>query len=410
MDILAKIERKIGAKRLFFVCRDVERAAAGLELGLPNFFVITNESPYALLLTKKHQNLFLVKNQIQLDTHELILHPQTKKIIKAKDLILVFKPTKQIEEICKKLKLKIINPPAQLASTVEEKISQVKWLGSLKKYLPGYQISVCKKITWPGTPFILQFNHSHTGSGTILVKTKNELAQIQKQFPLRPARVAKYISGPLFTNNNVVWENKVLLGNLNYQITGLKPFTDVKFATIGNDWSLPNKILSKNARQKYIAIARAVGKKLISSGWSGLYGIDTVLEEKTGKLYLLEINARQPASTTLESELQFIDFIKNDLPENQVTTFAAHLAALLKIKIESEDLIKIKSGAQIILRKTKNNIKVQKNNLQKEFKLIEYSNPKDNGDWLRIQSQTGIMANHNKFNKTGKNIIKLIKN
>lgn len=405
MDILAKIEHKIGANSLFFVCRDVERAAAGLELGLPNFFVITNSSPYAKILAKKHQNLFLIKEAEQLDTHELILHQQARQLIKSKNLILVFKPTKQIEEICKKLKVKLINPPAKLASEVEEKISQVKWLGPLKKYLPGYQILPCKKIVWPGNPFILQFNHSHTGSGTILVKSKSELEKIKIKFPLRPARIAKYISGPLFTNNNIVWGNKILQGNLNYQITGLKPFTEVKFATIGNDWSLPNKILTKNQNKKYSEIAKAVGKKLIKSGWIGLYGIDTVLEEKTGKLYLLEINARQPASTTLESELQFINFIKNDLSEDQTTSFAAHLAALLKVEYKSKKLIKIKDGAQIILRKTKTKTKIDKQNLQKYFKMIEYSSPKENGDWLRLQSQNGIMLNHNKFNKLGKKII-----
>ena len=116
--------------------------------------------------------------------------------------------------------------------------------------------------------------------------------------------MAKYIDGPLFTNNNVVAKDTVLLGNINYQITGLLPFTENPFSTIGNDWELPRKILTKKQLARYNKIATDVGNRLRDSGWKGLFGIDVVLEQSTGKLYLLEINCRQPASTTYESQLQ----------------------------------------------------------------------------------------------------------
>ena len=96
----------------------------------------------------------------------------------------------------------------------------------------------------------------------------------------------------------------MLLGNISYQITGLKPFTDLPFSTIGNDWALPHKYLSKKQISQYKKIATDVGLKLQKAGWKGLFGIDVVVDDKTNKLYLLEINCRQPASTTYESQLQ----------------------------------------------------------------------------------------------------------
>jgi len=288
-DLKAEIIRKIGKKRLFYVCRDVERAAAGLLLDLPNFYIITNDGAYARELAKgvKDCKIVRLKNKEQLDTFQLLINQSTNKLIHRGDLVMVFKPTKQIEEICKENGWKLLNPSAQLANRVEEKISQVTWLGSLKKYLPDYKIAECGKIKWPGEKFVLQFNHSHTGSGTILVNSPKQLAEIQKQFPRRPARYARYIAGPLFTNNNIVWNNKILLGNISYQITGLKPFTDNKFATIGNDWAVTTRILNAKQIKQYHAIAIAVGKRLAKSGWKGLFGIDVIVDEKSGRLYLL---------------------------------------------------------------------------------------------------------------------------
>jgi predicted ATP-grasp superfamily ATP-dependent carboligase len=226
------------------------------------------------------------------------------------------------------------------------------------------------------------------------------LAELQNKFPLREARIAPYIEGPLFTNNNIVWQNKILLGNINYQITGLKPFTDLSFATIGNDWALPDKILSAKQIKQYKKIATDVGQRMRRAGWQGLFGIDVVTDTKTGRLYLLEINARQPASTGFESQLQ------SNLKTQNITTFEAHLASLLKLKYDNYKIIKINNGAQIIQRVT-DKIKIPFSGREKtalDVTIIKYNNNKLGADLLRIQSKKGIMSGHNRFNEMGKQI------
>jgi hypothetical protein len=322
--------------------------------------------------------------------------------------ILVFKNTSRIEKICHENNWNLLNPSSKLADEIEQKISQIKWAGSLKKYFPDYQIKQCKDIVWNGKKIIIQFNQSHTGSGTILIKSKKQLEELKLKFPKRLARTAKYIIGPLFTNNNIVWKNKVLLGNINYQITGLKHFTDVKFATIGNDWALPHKILNEKQILQYKKITLEVGKKMRKSGWKGVFGIDVVMDEKNGKMYLLEINARQPASTTYESELQSYNIGHVAHNKKMFTTFQAHLASLLKLKYNNEKLIEIKNGAQIIYRVKNEELRIKNYVLREikkyKFKAIQYNNTKPNSDLLRIQSKDGIMSKHNTFNKIGKKI------
>ena len=122
-------------------------------------------------------------------------------------------------------------------------------------------------------------------------------------------------------------------------------------------------------------------------------------------LYLIEINARQPASTTYESELQNI-IRKNDV--RGINIFEAHISSLLNLPIK-ESIIPINDGAQILQRVTKKimNIDIQEI-INARFKVIKYSNTKPNADLFRIQSERGIMETHNKFNKEGKKILEIV--
>jgi hypothetical protein len=202
----------------------------------------------------------------------------------------------------------------------------------------------------------------------------------------------------------VVWGAEVLTGNINYQITGLSPFTDNKFATIGNDWALPTQLLSNKQIKQYKKIVIDIGKKLKKDGWKGLFGVDIIVDKKTGRLYLLEINARQPASTTFESRLQTSDF---RLRTTDVTTFEAHIASLLDLPNKGYKLTSISDGAQIIQRVTKKITKARALKIKDAalIGVIEYNNTAPGQDLVRLQFSKGLMKKHNVLNDLGKKII-----
>jgi hypothetical protein len=408
------LESFLSKNPLVYVTRDLERAL-GLPLNTRGYFIISNFTPFVKSKCKGLNNILLIKGKDLLDTHELLSHPQTKAFLNKLNgpRILVFKNTVTIEKICQNNNWELLNPKSSFANFVEEKISQVEWLGPLNKFLPPHEVKTLGEITWPkfavqgknALPFILQFNRAHTGSGTYLIRSESELSELKKKFPKRLARLTKYIAGPMFTNNNVVWKNKILVGNINYQITGLSPFTNNPFATIGNDWALPTKILTKKQIRSYQRMAEAIGQHLQKNGWRGLFGIDVILNPEDNKLYLIEINARQPASTTYESILQ--TEVRKKTKKAGLTTFEAHLLSFLDKNIKGASLIKINTGAQIIQKivkkmpKTKGlEIKISKLKL----KYFIYSNTKPESDWLRLQSRTGVLENHEKLNSLGKKI------
>lgn len=395
-------------KPVVYVVRDLERAL-GLPITTKGYYIISNYTAFANSVAKGRKNILLIKNTELLDTRELLAHVKTKIFIKKikNPQILVFKNTLMIEKICLENSWSLLNPSAELSSQVEEKITQVQWLGGLKKYLPPFEIKIANDVKWSGKKFILQFNRAHTGSGTILVESEEQLKEIQAKFPNREVRITKFINGPMLTNNNVVWGVKVLCGNINYQITGLKPFTNQPFATVGNDWALPHKILNATQKKEYEKIAHEIGIKMVASGWKGLFGIDVVCDEKTGKLYLIEINARQPASTSFESQLQ------SEKNRVGLTTFQAHLLALLGENEISKKLTVIKDGAQIVQKvlsaKKPTNSKSLLLNIKEFYKkdlhTVYYENSKFESDWLRIQSKKGIMEKAGITNGLGQDIL-----
>jgi len=411
---MKSLYRYIKEHSVVYVTRDIERA-----LGIPpkdGYFIITNRTPYSELIHAEYKdNVWLIdnpKNELY-DTHELLNLPGVKQTLnETNPCIVVFKNTPLIEKVCRDHNWRLMNPSAGLAEKVEHKISQIEWLEELAELLPPHSVVECKELSWEGEPFIIQFNRSHTGEGTIFVQNEDALVEIQDKFPSRFVKKSAYIPGPVFTSNIAVFSSSILAGNINYQITGLPPFTEIPFSTIGNDWELPKRVLSPDMISAYEHIAEQVALKMQASGWKGLFGIDVKVDTSTGKVYLLEINARQPASTTYESYLQSLN-ARNGA--KGLTTFEAHLSALFEIPT-AENLIPISTGSQIIQRVTSSYTnggrKVTGGTLesliQKGFNVIPYNNAKPNADLVRIQIGTGIMHTYDTLNDLGKTVVSLL--
>lgn len=394
-------------KPILYVTRDIERAL-GIPLNTEGFSIMTNSSPVAKPLAEQHDNVMTIEAEHRLSTRELLDSKELMQYMKKhKDTaLLLFKSNSLIERLCKKKKWNLLNPPATVASQAEEKISQVAWLGDLASSLPAHEIKPCGEVEWKGTPFILQFNHAHTGTGTALIDSEEDLLPFKKQFPKRPARLSSYIPGPILTNNNVVTSEKILVGNIAYQITGLAPFTDNPFATIGNDWSFPKKLLTKDQYEQYIDLVEKIGIKLRASGWKGLFGVDVVLNEKTGTLSLIEINARQPASTTFESELQRE---ARNAGASGYTTFEAHLLALQDKDLTDAALIEIPGGAQIVQRVTKYKKRMSSDERNKfvdlGMQILEPGEMAMGKELFILRSRKGLMASHGVLNDIGKKLL-----
>lgn len=387
-------------KPLVYITRDIERALGTEPRG--DYFIATNRTPHGETVAREYpDNVLLIGEKEMLDTYELLTHPEVQSFIEKRGAdVVVFQNTSRIERLAEERGWTLLNPSASLSKTVEEKISQIEWLGELATYLPPHEVTTLEKVVFTDERFILQFNHSHTGEGTYLIDSETKLTDLRNTFPKRECRTVAYIEGPVFTANVVV-ADQTLVGNISFQITGLSPFTDLPLSTIGNDWKLPYTLLTKEQGAYIETMAQALGNRLRGAGWRGLFGIDVVLDEKTGKIYLLEINARQPASTTLESRLQ-------KKTGDGLTVFDAHIRALRGEKLDVP-LQKIKKGAQIVQRVTetrkKETLHVDRDTLTSiGCDIVSYENTELNKDLVRITTNEGIMSTPQTLNTHGQAI------
>ena len=414
-------------KTIIYISREIERA-----LGIApseSYRIIANRTPYGEKIKRQYPDFVtLVEGPTgdPLGTGDLLAHEETRRIFEdiaahvgssitkppaplhPTPSFLVFKNTPRIEAVANEHSWKLINPSAALAEKIENKISQIAWLGELSSYLPPHRIEVNKAIIWKGVPFIVQWAHGHTGGGTILVDSESVLKDLQAKFPERRARVTDYVPGPSFTVNVVVTPETVAGGSISYQITGLAPFTDMPFATVGNDWGVVGSILSTAELETIRDIISKLGAKMQKESWRGLFGIDLIRDAKTGRLCLIELNARQPASATFESALE--DKRRTEEGMIGMTIFEAHIAALLGRPLQP--IIPIESGAQIVQRVTGAVHSIPEDatgSLELAgYEVVSYPNTAPGSDLLRIQSAESLMAGHEAFNERGKEIVEVV--
>ncbi|MFA4873042.1 MAG: ATP-grasp domain-containing protein [Patescibacteria group bacterium] len=311
----------------FYITRDIERAAGFL--GIRNdYYVITYPSPLAEAIKHKFSKQIILINQVTSNkkqvtklrvrsTLALIRSEYVQEKVhelpdKEQPNILVFKNSHQIEEECEKLNWKLLNPSAELSGKIENKISQYSWLreeksASLEVLTPISIIGEVGQFEYEdlmrqfGKDFIMQYNIGHTGSGTKRIINEQLWKNEVVRFPKRIVKISEYIKGRMYTINAcVIGDNNVVCGGTSEQITGLKELTGNQLATVGNDWNS----VSEETHNKVKKIAVEIGKYMMQNGWRGLFGIDVIIDAAADRAYLIEINARQPASVSLESQLQ----------------------------------------------------------------------------------------------------------
>lgn len=124
----------------------------------------------------------------------------------------------------------------------------------------------------------------------------------------------------------------------------------------------------------------------------------------TGQLYIIEINARQPASTSFESYLQAQQ-------QNNYTSFDLHLQSLLGTAAAPSITATPPTGAQIIVRNqatpfSESCVTVFCERLKTAgFLVTRYQNTEPGSDLVRIQSSHGLMKTPTELNESGQSIV-----
>jgi len=358
---LKQINYKLDKVPLFFITNDPERAL-GLEKLLQNYYIVClDDSDIFTNLHLKVSNIFSLENStkdlnaIFRSSAKLLDAEPVRQFIKSKDgkflYFQTFKISSAFEERAKEYGAMLVNTNSILNQEFENKIPQyenlepagIRFPKTLITKLNGANYRYLKKTL--DNKLVVQFNRGHTGSGTKIITGEGDYKELQALFPERVARISEFIEGYPYTLNAVASKNGVFIGGLSYQVTGVKGIAPSKAATVGNDFSY-RKGITKKIKDQILEQVKKIGDAMIKKGFLGMFGVDLIV--RGNEIFIIEVNARQPASIPLYTKLQ--------LMQGQIPLSMLHIMEFLKIanhedaKSYSRENIEPTAGGQVFLR------------------------------------------------------------
>ncbi|MEI7578794.1 MAG: ATP-grasp domain-containing protein [bacterium] len=322
--VIDQINAFLKDKAIYYLANDPERALS-LEDLISNFHIVhLEQSQYLETFAAHHLKYFCLEKQLKSSSfphhsaYQIIKNPlfqdYFQKTKKSQNFIQTFKISAAFTKEGEKLGAISLNTTALLNRTFENKLPQYQILKDLPVTLPKTNITKLNTAEFSklkaelGLPLVVQFNRGHTGEGTKIVETEEQFQELKNQFQEREVKISEFINGLPYTLNAVVGKKATYLSGLSYQLTGIPELTPNPSGTVGNDWGyregIDQKVLTNIVKQLTI-----IGQKMREQGYLGLFGIDLIIKDK--QVYIIEINARQPASVPMFSKIQ----LKNqDIP------------------------------------------------------------------------------------------------
>lgn len=270
-------------------------------------------------------------------------------------VIIPFKPSARIDFLChqnnwicasnnhqlnRKLEDKIIfqqlcqkNNLPQIPSSIDN-FNQNNFLAYQKKYQPN---------------LVIQSHFGWAGKSTF---SSNNWAEIKNKIPINTVvKFSPFINGYSLLNNCCLTSKGLIQSPPALQYTGIKPFTQHPFTTVGRQWP---SLAPKNIIDKVNHITQDFSAILNQVNYKGFFGLDFMVDNDN--VYLLECNPRLTASfafyNQIETKLQIlplfllhlIQFLNIDLNFNIV---AEQKRVFNQQIIGSEITAKNKSGKTI---------------------------------------------------------------
>lgn len=303
---------------IFFVTNDVWHGI-GLENILPNYHIVClDDHPLVDYLVKSNVSVFCLereldkKNVLFRSTSTILDQPKVLSFINEKSNgltpnILFFKPQKKNEVLASKYSFNLLGNSSELNHFFEDKINFYTICKDLKISVPDGKIIRLQEINFLdlnnefGTPFVLQFGRGWAGNSTFFIESKDDLNNLKAKFGNINVKVSRYIAGKTILNNAVIFNGKIIVSKPALQIAPNKSLTASKGGTGGRSWPI---FLNKQNADEILNISLIIGKFMADKGYKGFFGLDFLLEEKTGKIFLSENNARLTASSAFYTKLE----------------------------------------------------------------------------------------------------------
>ena len=356
--MISHIPAKILKSCIFFVTPDLKRGL-GLDGILPDYHIICGRfDPLIPRLRKQGVQIFCLEEEGVHDEKKInnsgtiLENEDTVNYINKKSgktpVIMYFKPAKKIDYLLDKYKWKKAGNHSDLNECYENKIYFSRFL---QKYFPDLgissltgrlnKLSFSELIKTYGQPYVIQFGHGWAGKTTFFIENEKDFLNLCQKYPETMVKAGKFIRGFTVLNNCCIYQDKILVSPSAVQIGAVKKLYPDSFVTCGRQW--PAKFISEKQEREINRISQQVGSIMQKNSYKGFFGLDFLIDESSGKIYLAEINARLTASSAF--------FTKLEWGCGKIPLMLYHVASFLNLSLPDfdHDYPEIK-GSQIIFR------------------------------------------------------------
>lgn len=362
------IQDIFGDRKILYFAREAERAI-GLEDLIENYFIAAYEKSEIFNFLDKSKSFCLDDinntNNVQnvsvseKSSMSLLKNSLTQNWIKDKigDNFYAFTlfPSKPLLFRISDLGGELMYNDFDLTAKLENKINSLQLFQDLQLPLPPHRVVQIDNTSSfqllsdfiQSAELVIQFEKGHTGNSTFFINNEADFDNLKKNFSGNKARVVKKIDGISLTINCCIYKDQCFSGPLQYQITGIEPFTSSLGTTVGNDFSYGSELIQNNSLSNQLEnIIKKLSNYLIQQNYKGIFGLDLVWDKSN--LYLIEVNARQTANMPFQTQLEILQL-------EQLPMMVVHMASLLNIDINRKYLDDFKNfpilkGSQIFVR------------------------------------------------------------
>ncbi len=269
----------------------------------PNVLV-PSEVPHAEFTSIEDINNYLLGHK---EVHDFV----KERGGKPKFVFLMF--DEATEKLAKELGAEVWFPKAKLRSRVDNKIETVR-IGD-KAGVPSVPNTLSKVEGWDhlqeivkeagiGSDLVLQSAFGDSGHTTFFINSEADFRQHEHEIVGEgEIKIMKRIDCRGSAIEACATKQGTIVGPLMTELVGFKDLTPYRGGWCGNE--IFSTAFSPKVRQKARDLTFKFGEQLRKEGYRGYFELDFLIEEKTGEIYLGELNPRITGASSMTNHAAF---------------------------------------------------------------------------------------------------------
>jgi len=297
--------------------------------------------------------------------HKQVMDYVSARGEKPKFVLLMF--DEKTEEIAKELGAEIWFPKAELRSRLDNKIETVRIgnkagvpsVPNLLAEITSYrQLKKLATKAGLGRDWVLQSAFGDSGHTTFFISSEEDFRRHESEIIGEgEIKVMKCIKCRGSAIEACATSQGTIVGPLMTELVGFKELTPYRGGWCGNE--ILAKSFPKKIREKARNYTFAFGEQLRKEGYRGYFELDFLIEDKTGEIYLGELNPRITGASSMTNHAAFAHadaplFIFH-LLEFSGQPFSLDIKALNK---RWSDSANIDSWSQMVIKHTEDTVDV----------------------------------------------------